>query len=354
MQLVVIFHFSLKDQLLPRRVTHNQPLFPSSYYKGSKAHFLLPLLVDQRRCRPLLNITMCNATTQVSWRERFWLFICLVSFLCALGIFTESQFYAYTIRIHGTHAQIIYYVVGVTLFSAIHVLLIKQPDCCKAFHEVYGRYFFLKSCGGYLVMFTICFLSSGTGLPYLGLSSDGTALSPAVAVALAPYRSQAFSEIAGLLAAALLTVNALSITILLGPAQHNTFFEVAAALTMESAIALLYKNPKLTVVAAVFILAMTLLKDFLCYDQVVKADDPAACKPPAGEKTVELPARAKAPRIQPAEAACKLPADKRTIAADDPAACKPPAGEKTVELPARAKAARIQPTKATSKLPVGK
>lgn len=113
-------------------------------------------------------------------------------------------------------------------------------------------------------MFSICFLSSGTGLQYLGLSSHGIAPNPAVAVAVAPYRSQAFSEIAGLLASALLTVNALSIIILLRPAEHNTIFEVAATLTMESAIALLYKYPYVTVAAAVFIMAMTLLKNFLC------------------------------------------------------------------------------------------
>ena len=119
-------------------------------------------------------------------------------------------------------------------------------------------------------MFTICFLGSGTGLQYLGLSSDGTAPNPAVAVAVAvvvavaPYRSQAFSEIAGLLASALLTVNALSIIILLRPAKYNTIFEVAATLTLESAMALLYKYPYVTVAAAVFIMAMTLLKNFLC------------------------------------------------------------------------------------------
>ncbi|XP_050245877.1 uncharacterized protein LOC126693791 [Quercus robur] len=226
------------DQLLPTRVEHNT----------------------------VLNITMAtpnahsaNSNTQVSWGRRFWLFIALVSFLCALSIFTESQFYAYTIGIHGTYAHIIYYFVGVTLSAAIQVSLI-HPGCCTVFLENYKRCFILKSCGGYLVMFTICFLSSGTGLPYLGLSSNGTAPNPAVAVALAPYRSQAFSEIAGLLASALLTVNALSIIILLRPAKHNTIFEVAATLTMESAIALLYKYPYVTVAAAVFIMAMTIEK----------------------------------------------------------------------------------------------
>ena len=221
-----------------------------------------------------------NTPTKVSRGRRFWLCIGLASFLCALGIFTESQFYAYTIGIHGTYAHIIYYFVGVTLSSAIQVLLI-HPGCCKAFLEVYKRCFILKSCGGYFVMFTICFLSSGTGLQFLGLSSDGTAPNPAVAVALAPYRSRAFSEIAGLLASALLTVNALSIIILLRPAEHNTIFEVAATLTLESAMALLYKYPWVTVAAAVFIMAMTLLKNFLCRDQVVKAsDDKAAGKRP--------------------------------------------------------------------------
>ena len=69
-----------------------------------------------------------------------------------------------------------------------------------------------------------------------------------------------FSKIARLLASALLTVNALSIIILLRPAKHNTIFEVAATLTMESAIALLYKYPYVTVAAVVFIMAMTLEK----------------------------------------------------------------------------------------------
>ena len=224
-----------------------------------------------------------NTPTQVSRSRRVWLFIDLVSFLCALGIFTESQFYAYTVGIHGTFAHIIYVVVGVTLSSTIQVLLI-HPSCCKAFLKMYKGCFIVKSCGGYFVMFTICFLSSGTGLQFLGLSSHGTAPSPAVAVALAPYRSQAFSEIAGLLASGLLTVNALSIIALIGPAEHNTIFEVAATLTMESAIALLYKYPFVTVAAAVFIMAMTLLKNFLCRDQVVKAnDDKADGKRPAVE-----------------------------------------------------------------------
>ena len=245
---------------------------------------LLPTRVEHST---VLNITMAtpnahsaNSNTQVSWDRRFWLFIGLVSFLCALSIFTESQFYAYTIGIHGTYAHIIYYFVGVTLSAAIQVLLI-HPGCCTAFLENYKGCFILKSCGGYFVMFTICFLSSGTGLQFLGLSSDGTAPNPAVAVALAPYRSRAFSEIAGLLASALLTVNALSIIILLRPAKYNTIFEVAATLTLESAMALLYKYPFVTVAAAVFIMAMTLLKNFLCRDQVVKAsDDKAAGKRP--------------------------------------------------------------------------
>ena len=233
-------------------------------------YFLKNPISIEARSDQLLPITMCtpnassvnsNTLTQVSWGQRFCLFIGLVSFLFALGIFTESQFYAYTIGIHGTYAHIIYYFVGVTLSSAIQVLLI-HPGCCKAFLEVYKRCFILKSCGGYFVMFTICFLSSGTGLQFLGLSSHGTAPSPAVAVA--PYRSQTFSEIAGLLASALLTVNALSIIILLRPAEHNTIFEVAATLTLESAMALLYKYPYVTVAAAVFIMAMTLLKNFLC------------------------------------------------------------------------------------------
>lgn len=235
-------------------------------------NFLKNPISIEARSDQLLPITMCtpnassvnsNTLTQVTWGRRFCLFIGLVSFLCALGIFTESQFYAYTIGIHGTYAHIIYYFVGVTLSSAIQVLLI-HPGCCKAFLEVYKRCFILKSCGAYFVMFSICFLSSGTGLQYLGLSSHGIAPNPAVAVAVAPYRSQAFSEIAGLLASALLTVNALSIIILLRPAEHNTIFEVAATLTMESAIALLYKYPYVTVAAAVFIMAMTLLKNFLC------------------------------------------------------------------------------------------
>ena len=211
-----------------------------------------------------------NTPTKVSRGRRFWLCIGLASFLCALGIFTESQFYAYTIGIRGPYAHIIYVVVGVTLSSVVQVLLI-LPGCCKAFLEMYKRCFILKSCGAYLVMFAVCFLSSGTGLQYLGLSSDGTAPSPAVAVALAPYRSQAFSEIAGLLASALLTVNALSIIILLRPAQHNTFFEVAATLTLSSAMALLYKYPYVSAAAAVFVMAMTLMKNFLCRDKVVKA-----------------------------------------------------------------------------------
>ena len=224
-----------------------------------------------------------NTLTKVTRGSRFWLCIGLASFLCALGIFTESQFYAYTIGIRGPYAHIIYVVVGVTLSSVVQVLLI-HPGCCKAFLEMYKRCFILKSCGAYLVMFAVCFLSSGTGLQYLGLSSDGKAPSPAAAVALAPYRSQAFSEIAGLLASALLTVNALSIIVLLIPAEHNTIFEVAATLTMESAIALLYKYPFVTVAAAVFIMAMTLLKNFLCRDQVVKAnDDKADGKRPAVE-----------------------------------------------------------------------
>nr|POF20157.1 hypothetical protein CFP56_56846 [Quercus suber] len=149
----------------------------------------------------------------------------------------------------------------VVYWFAIQVLLI-HPGWCTAFLENYKGCFILKSCGGYLVMFTICFLSSGTGLQYLGLSSDGTAPNPAVAVA--PYRSQAFSEIAGLLASALLTVNALSIIILLRPAKYNTIFEVAATLTLESAMALLYMYPYVTVAAAVFIMAVTILKNFLC------------------------------------------------------------------------------------------
>ncbi|KAM4080219.1 hypothetical protein ACB094_09G175400 [Castanea mollissima] len=247
---------------------------------GASSGQLLPIT------RGTPNASSANRSTQVSCCRRFWLFLGLVSFLCALGIFTESQFYAYTIGIHGTYAHIIYYVVGATLSSAIQVLLI-QPDYCKAFLEVYERWFILKSCGGYLFMFTICFLSSGTGLTYLGHSSDET--SPSRAVAVTPYRSQAFSEIAGLLASALLTVNALSIIILLRPAEHNAFFEVTAALTMESAIALLYKHPNLTVAAAVFIFAMTLWKDFLCCDQVVKADDKAAGKPPADGKAAGKP-----------------------------------------------------------------
>nr|POF00265.1 hypothetical protein CFP56_29812 [Quercus suber] len=204
-----------------------------------------------------------NTLTQVSWWRRFWLFIGWVSFVCALGIFTESQFYAYTIGIRGTYAHIIYFVVGATLSSAVQVSLTNR-GCCKAFLDMYKRCFILKSCGAYLIMFTVCFLSSGTGLQYFGLSSHGTAPSPAVAVALAPYRSQAFSEIAGLLASALLTVNALSIIVLLRPAEHNTIFEVAATLTLSSAMDLLYKYRYVSAAAAVFVMAMTLLKNFLC------------------------------------------------------------------------------------------
>ena len=62
----------------------------------------------------------------------------------------------------------------------------------------------------------------------------------------------------------LLTINALSIIILLRPAKYNTIFEVAATLTLESATALLYKYPYVIVAATVFIMAMTLLKNFLC------------------------------------------------------------------------------------------
>ena len=116
----------------------------------------------------VLNITMAgpnacsvnsNTLTQVSRGRRFWLFIGLVSFLCALSIFTESQFYAYTIGIHGTYAHIIYYFVGVTLSTTIQVLLI-HPGWCTAFLENYKGCFILKSWGAYLVMFTICFLST--------------------------------------------------------------------------------------------------------------------------------------------------------------------------------------------------
>nr|POF00270.1 hypothetical protein CFP56_29816 [Quercus suber] len=257
------------DQLLPRRAKHNAVL-------------------NITMATPNTHSANSNTQTQMSWGRRIWLFIGLVSFLCALSIFTESQFYAYTIGIHGTYAHIIYYFVGLTLSAAIQVLLI-HPGCCTAFLENYKGCFILKSCGGYLVMFTVCFLSSGTRLQYLGLSSNGTAPNPAVAMAVAPYRSQAFSEIAGLLASSLLTVNALSIIVLLRPAEHNTIFEVAATLTMESAISLLYKYPYVSVAAAVFIMAMTLLKNFLCCDQVVKAyddkaDDKAAGKRPADDK----------------------------------------------------------------------
>ncbi|KAF3974884.1 hypothetical protein CMV_001828 [Castanea mollissima] len=235
------------DQPLPRRVKHN------------------PVVLNITMASPNPRSVNSNTQTPVSWGRRFWLFIGLVSFLCALSIFTESQFYAYTIGIHGTYAHIIYYIVGVILSAAIQVLLI-NPGCCTAFLENYKGCFILKSCGGYLVMFTVCFLSSGTGLQFLGLSSDGIAPRPAVAVALARYRSQAFSEIAGLLASAFLTVNALSIIVLLRPAKYNTIFDVAATLTLETALALLYKYPFVTVAAAAFIMAMTLLKNFLCRD----------------------------------------------------------------------------------------
>ncbi|XP_075637318.1 uncharacterized protein LOC142609585 [Castanea sativa] len=233
------------DQPLPRRVKDN------------------PAVLDITMDGPNPRSVNSNTQNPVSWGRRFWLFIGLVSFLCALSIFTESQFYAYTIGIHGTYAHIIYYIVGVILSAAIQVLLI-NPGCCTAFLENYNGCFILKSCGGYLVMFTVCFLSSGTGLQYLGLSSDGTAPNPAMAVT--PYRPQAFSEIAGLLASAFLTVNAVSIIILLRPAKYNTIFDVAATLTLESAMALLYKYPFVTVAAAVFIMAMTLLKNSLCHD----------------------------------------------------------------------------------------
>lgn len=95
-------------------------------------NFLKNPISIEARSDQLLPITMCtpnassvnsNTLTQVTWGRRFCLFIGLVSFLCALGIFTESQFYAYTIGIHGTYAHIIYYFVGVTLSSAIQVLL---------------------------------------------------------------------------------------------------------------------------------------------------------------------------------------------------------------------------------------
>ena len=128
-------HVSMKppsDQPLPRRVKHN----------------------------PVLNITIAgpnacfvnsNTLTQVNWGQRFWLFIGLVIFLCALSIFTESHFYAYTIGIHGTYAHIIYYFVGVTLSAAIQVLLI-HPGWCTAFLENYKGCFILKSWGAYLVI----------------------------------------------------------------------------------------------------------------------------------------------------------------------------------------------------------
>ncbi|KAF3974882.1 hypothetical protein CMV_001826 [Castanea mollissima] len=204
-----------------------------------------------------------NTPLLEGWKRKFCLFICLVSFLCALGIFTGSQFYAYTIGIDGTYIHIIYYAVGVTLSSAIQVLLI-QPGCCNAFLQTCQGSIILKSCGGFFVMFTICFLSSGAGIHYLGLSSYGTAPKPAVADALAPYRLQAFAEIAGLLASALLTVNALSIIIWLRSDKLNNIFEVAATLTLGSATDLLYKYPYVTVAAAVFIMAMTLWKNCLC------------------------------------------------------------------------------------------
>ena len=136
-------------------------------------------------------------------------------------------------------------------------------------------------------MFTICFLSSGTGLQFLGLSSDETAPKPAVVVALPPYRSQAFAEIAGLLASALLTVNALSIIILLKSDEPNTIFEIAATLTLESAMELLYKFPYVTVAAAVFIMAMTLLKNSLVKAYDDKDDDKAVGKRPIDDKDAD-------------------------------------------------------------------
>jgi hypothetical protein len=198
-----------------------------------------------------------NVHPQVTPVRRFWFIVGSVSFLCALHAFSATQYYTLTIGARGRVARVAFFCTAVIIHTIALVSLLFF-GFCDAACERYRHYFLIKSVGDFLVMFGSCLL-------LLKIRHNSQIIIPA----MAPYdhdRCIRFSEVAGVVTSALITLDALSIINLLRPGHHYFMFEVTTTLTMHFALELLINRRPYNYIgafAALLIFVIIVVKNFI-------------------------------------------------------------------------------------------
>lgn len=199
-----------------------------------------------------------------------WFSVGLISFLCALYQFIQSETGVANVGC-ASIARFAFYCTAAALFTAVLVFIL-FTNYCNIACEMYREHFLLKSVGDFLIMSAECFLlklknsgvDSGT---VFALFCRGDSMAPAAAPC-APMGAAApmtpfSSEIADLLVCVFLTVTALSLIHILSPGHHYSIFEVTTTLTMHLSMELLYSHPYISAATTSFVFLIIFLKNFL-------------------------------------------------------------------------------------------
>ena len=229
--------------------------------------------VDQTLPGPLQIWWALHVHPRVTLARSFWFLLGSVSFLFSLVTFSETQYYISTIGARGPVARVSFFCM-IVLTHTIALVCLLFFGFFNAACERYRHHFLIKSVGDFLVMFGVCLL-------LLKLKIRQDQIIPANA--MAPYdhdhhRRIRFSEVAGVVTSALITVDALSIINLLRPGHHYFIFEVTTTLTMHVSLELLILNkcPYLGAFAALFIFLITVVKNFIWRNIVVNGQAAAS------------------------------------------------------------------------------
>ncbi|KAB1222365.1 hypothetical protein CJ030_MR2G025507 [Morella rubra] len=210
--------------------------------------------LDQVLSSPLQIWWALNVCPRLTPVRIFWFLLGNVSFVFARGAFSYTQFYKSTIGGRGS-------VVGLAVLSflvTIHFLvlaLILLCGICDSACDRYRHHFLMKSVGDFLVMFGACLL--------LLIIGHNPTIPSELVPAMAPSDDIRFSEIAGVVTCALLSLDALCIINLLGPGHHYYIFEVTTMFTMHWSLELLNRRPYPGAFAASFIFVIIVFKNFV-------------------------------------------------------------------------------------------
>jgi hypothetical protein len=217
-----------------------------------------------------------NRTQMVTPIRIFWFLLSSASFLCALVAFSKTHFYKSTIQWHGSVVSVIFFCVIITTHM-VTLISLSFFGFCNVACERYRQHFLIKSVGDFLVMFLECSLVLAIGHRHLNLVSPPEAAPPSLLPyylgastsnaapypMMAPYdQTTRFSEVAGLVTCAFLTVDSLSIINLLRPGHHYSIFEAMSTMTMHMSLELLNMCPYLSAFVASFIFLILVVKNF--------------------------------------------------------------------------------------------